>query len=131
MEAGEKPRTGQVESRLAQIRAMFRERGFDPIAVVIEEIQAGPRVVGGIVMGLSASETVSAALGVAKLEAEWEKIELAKNPPAGKRGGARVTVNPDGSVQTDIFADLESISDEQLEQRIARRQEALGIVGAG
>lgn len=128
MDSEEKP---QAESRLAQIRAMFRDREFDPIAVVIEEIQAGPRVVGGTVMGLSASEKVSASLGLAKLEAEWEKIELAKNPPAGKRGGARVTVNPDGTVQTDIFADMESISDEQLEQRIAARQKALGIAGAG
>jgi hypothetical protein len=111
-------------SRLAELRAIRAERDFDPFQVIIEEIQRKGSGKGR----LTAKEKVQAAEGLARLELDYEKFEFAKAHGGGPKTGGRVQVNPDGSVQVDMWSHLDEVSDEELEARARERARALGLV---
>lgn len=114
------------ESRLAQMRRMFAGKGFDPVAVVIEEIQREPVVrEGAIVGGLSASEKVQAALGLERLAVDWKRVEIAESQPRGGLRG-KATMTPDGQFTLDFGMDDGKTVDE-LRDELQREAEAAGF----
>ena len=108
------------------MRRMFAEKEFDPIAVVIEEIQREPVVrEGAIVAGLSSSEKVQAALGLERLAVDWKRVEIAETQPRGGLRG-KATMTPDGQFTLDFGMDDGKTVDE-LRDELRREGEALGI----
>lgn len=112
-------------SRLAALRAYRAEYGVDPLDVLTSELKTFKE--GGT--RLKAKEGVELALGLAKLEMEMEKLEVAKQGGGGGRSGGRVQVGPDGTVQVDMWTDFSDVPDEELEARARRKAEALGFGG--
>lgn len=109
-------------SRLAELRALRLARGFDPFAFIIDEIQRRGK------SALKVGDKVKAAETLAKLEIDYEKLELAKKGGGGR--GMRVSIGADGSATVDMFEDLSGLTDEQLECRLSEKVSALGITGA-
>jgi hypothetical protein len=109
-------------SRLAELRALRAEKSFDPFAIIIDEIKRKGKG------ALKVREKVQAAEGLARLELDYEKLEFAKagGGPGAKSGG-RVQVSPDGTVQVDMWGNLDDVSDEQLEKLAQKRAAELGL----
>lgn len=112
-------------NRLQELRALRAERGFDPFAVMIDEIQ---RTKGPAKTRLSAKERVQAAEALALLEFRYEQLEADKAKPAkGMRGSVRADMT-DGQLSIDFQMDeLQSVPDETIEARIRARLATLGI----
>jgi hypothetical protein len=112
----------QPVSRLAELRSLRAEKGFDPHAIIIDAIKHKGRG------ALKLREKAQAAEGLARLELDYEKLELAKkHPPArGMRGSIST---PDGQMSLEF--QLDDISDEELEERARRKAAELGLVVDG
>jgi hypothetical protein len=108
-------------SRLDEIRAIRKQRDFDPVAYVVDEIQRKPGKAA-----LKISDRVRAAETLAKLELDYERLELAKK---GGTRGMRVQSDGNGGITVDMFDDLGVLTDDQLESRIKSSLETLGIAG--